>query len=228
MTENEKRQKPYSSPNKIIIELNENSYTFDKRSYKLEYLNGIIEKEEWDTFISDASKLMGQSWGKKKTNDQIKLPNFLILSAVVCVLLSLVYMITLYIAATSEGNNTVLITVAIITVSVATISTAILATYNFKRELGKFRSLDEIMQEDIDEFLNAINSKHKGKLYFVYMPNTKWIECNILDSRNYRTNPEEGRHLMANDIINTERVAFNRDEENGGRWSDRERDVNSR
>lgn len=212
--------KPEATSSRIIIESNDQSYNFDKKSYCPEFLQGIITKSEWDIIIVEASKIMGQSWGKKKTFDLIKLPKFMVVLAILSVLLTIVYMITLYIAATSDGDTTVLLTISIIAISLGTVLAGVLATYNFTRKIGKFQTLDEIMQQDIDEYLVAQNSNYKNKLEFVYYTGPKWIEVNILDKRNVNNVlvTDERKNLMTNEL-NTEPVVEKNKEENGGRQS---------
>lgn len=211
MIDNENRIKPQSSPNKIYIELNENSYTFDKKAFVPAYLNGLIQIEEWDQLLYEAGRIMAQSWTKKKTCDEIKMPRHFILIFLISLIFCIIYMICLYIAGTTSGDNTGLTVVALVAISLATAATFIIATYNFTRQMVKFRVLEDIMQEDIDNYLNTVNNKYRGVLNFVYMPSTKWIECNILDSRNYNA-------VAGKDKLNLSKN--NKDVENGGKWSE--------
>jgi hypothetical protein len=210
-----------STPSKIIIESHEQSYTFDRRSYNHDYLQGIITKLEWDSIISEASRLMGMCWSKKKIHDQIKLPRFMIISAIVSVVLIFIYMITLYIAATSDNDSTGLLTVAIICISIGTIIAGFMATYNFKRNMKKFQSLDDIIKVDIDVYLSNLNSKYKNKLEFDYITNTRWIEVKILDRRNINliNMDEERKKFITRDNYNVFTDVDVQGEENGARMN---------
>jgi hypothetical protein len=183
-TPHSRKAKNLSTPSKIIIQSHEQSYVFDKRSYNQEFLQGIITKLEWEGIVSEASRVMGVCWSKKKIHDQIKLPKFMIISALVSVILIMIYMITLYIAATTDEESTALLIVAITSISIGTVIAGVMATYNFKRKLGKFLTLDEFIKIDLDIHLNGLNQKYKNKLEFIYIPSNRWIEVNILDRRN--------------------------------------------
>lgn len=183
-TPNTRKGKHLSTPSKVIIQSHHQSYVFDKRSYNQEFLQGIITKLEWEEIVSEASRVMGVCWSKKKIHDQIKLPKFMVFSALVSVILIIIYMITLYIAATTEEETTALLIVAIVSISIGTVIAAVMATYNFKRKLGKFLTLDEFIKIDLDNHLNNLNQKYKNKLEFIYIPSNRWIEVNILDRRN--------------------------------------------
>ena len=54
---------------------------------------------------------------------------------------------------------------------VSTILSFGLATYNFSRKIGKFKSLDMVIMEQIDIFFRKINKEFQNKLYFAYVPN---------------------------------------------------------
>ena len=86
---------PMSTPSRIVIQSREQSYTFEKSTYREEYLKQCISKNEFDAIITEASKLLGQSWAKKRLNDQIKLPNFVLILAVSAVIFIIIYLITL-------------------------------------------------------------------------------------------------------------------------------------
>ncbi len=169
-----------NSENKILIELFEKSYTYDKKSYKFDLLHKIISKHDWENLISEASRMMGHSLSKKKINDQISLPRFMIIIAIISVILTIIYMATLYSAANSESDSSALLIVSIISISAGTIISAILATYNFFRQIRTFHSLDEIMQSTMEEFIKGINNKFRNKLEFTYIASSKLIECNVL------------------------------------------------
>jgi hypothetical protein len=192
------RSRKDSNITKIIVESNIHSYAYDKKSYKPEILNGIISKYDWDNIFNEATKLMGVCWNKKKVQDQIKLPQFMIVCAIISVILILVYTVTLYIAAISEGDNTVLIIISILSISLGTLLAGILATYNFKRKIGKFQTLDEIMQIYMTEYLAQVNLKYKNKLEFTYNNSTKFIECDVHDIFKSNSENEEKRRLVTN------------------------------
>ena len=211
---------PQTSSSKIIITLNEQSYTFDKKSYKPEFLSDIINKIEWDNIITEASKIMGQSWSKKRMNDQIKLPRWIVVLAILCVLLTIIYTITLYLSTSYEGDASFLLAISVVSIVVGLALSIALAIYNFTRKLGKFYTLDEIMQEDIDKFLAVINLNFEGKLEFIYQPQTKWIECNILvKSKNLPSNnlEEKNRFISNNNDVIVESDKENEEENGGGK-----------
>ncbi len=58
-----------------------------------------------------------------------------------------------------------------------------LTTINFCRKIGKFKSLDTMIVEEINVFFRDINQTYQNKLNFVYVADNKWIECNILQQK---------------------------------------------
>lgn len=170
---------PSSTPNKIIIPSKEQSYTFEKNTYREDYLKNCIRKNEYDTIISTASRVLGQSWADKRLNDQIKLPNFVLILAILAVIFIIIYLVTLYMSA-SSSNGTALFIVSIVCVCIGSAIAFGLSIYNFFREIGKFKSLDEIIKQNIETYLDGINRRYEGYLLFIFNTDKRWIECNIL------------------------------------------------
>jgi hypothetical protein len=178
---------PASTPSRIVIPSKEQSYTFEKNTYREDYLKHCIGKSEYDSIISKASRVLGQSWADKRLNDQIKLPNFVLILGILAVVFIIIYLITLYLSA-SSSNGTALFVVSIICVCIGSAIAFGLSIYNFFREIGKFKSLDEIIKNNMETYLDGINRRYEGYLLFIFNSEKRWIECNILkpnDERKY-------------------------------------------
>jgi hypothetical protein len=170
---------PDSTSSKIIIRSREQSYCFEKDAYREEYLSGILTKKEFDDIITQASKVMGQSWSKKKINDQIKIPLWVIALSVISVILTIIYMVTLYYSTTSS-NGTALLVISVISVTIASIIAFSLSIYNFCRRIEKFKSLDEMIKEELDKYFNGINTHYEGNLRWKFITGKNYIECSII------------------------------------------------
>lgn len=170
---------PQWTSSKIVIQSKEQTYNFEKDSYREEILSQCINKNNFDIIINEASKLLGHCWTKKRINDQIKLPKPVIILAAIAVVLTILYMILLYLSA-SSANGQVLLAISIFSVSIGGLIAFGLSIYNFCREISKFKSLDEIIKEDLDKYFYDVNKKYEGLLQFIYIPESRWIECNIL------------------------------------------------
>jgi hypothetical protein len=169
---------PKTTPQKIIIESKGESYTFDKKTYIPRFLDHCISKFDYDAIIEGASRIMGQSWTKKRQNDQIKLPKHTIFLAIAALVFTLIYMILLYSSVTSENGITMLI-IAVICVFLGSFIAFGLSIYNFTREIGRFKSLEEIIDQDLDEYFAYINKNYIDQLQFLYNSKGRFIECNI-------------------------------------------------
>lgn len=169
------------NPNKIYIKAKEHLYTFEKGSYDEERLSPYINKKDFDDIIENCGKVMGQSWAKKRTNDQIKIPSIVIVLSIISVILTIAYMVTLYLSTTQE-DGTALFVISIICISVATVIVFGMSIYNFCRKISKFKSLDLIIKEDLEKELSGVNFKYK-KLHFEYDPEKKQLVITINDSR---------------------------------------------
>jgi hypothetical protein len=167
-------------PNKIKIHLKDD-YTFEKVSYKEEILKNKIEATEYETIINEANKIMATAWAKKRINDQIKFPMFIIILAVLSIVLIFVYMFLLY-SSVDNSNGESLVIASLVCVSVASITVFSLSIYNFCRETGKFKTLREIIKDDLNSYLSTVNKKFEGVLFFSYNYDEKCLDLIIAKS----------------------------------------------
>ena len=180
---NKKQERP---SNKIFIKAKEQLYTFEKGTYNEELLCEIIPRKEYDEIIESCGKTMGQSWAEKRTNDQIKIPKGVIFLSAIAILLTIAYMILLYLSTTSE-NGTALFVISIICIASASIIVFGMSIYNFCRKIGKFKSLDQIIKDNLQKDFDLINSKYT-KLNIEYDETKKQL---IITVNDYKRNLSE-------------------------------------
>jgi hypothetical protein len=166
--------------NVVYVKAKEQIYTFEKSTYREDLLQDLLPKSRYDEIIEEAGRTMGQSWATKRSNDQIKIPNTVIVLSVAAVLLTIVYMVTLYTSTTAE-EGTALFVVSIICISSASFIVFGLSIYNFCRKIGKFKSLDMIIKEDLDAYFLKLNNEFSGKVNFSYNEVKKHIEITALN-----------------------------------------------
>ena len=200
MVENKEEQ---FGDNVIIVKSKENIYTFEKDTYKEDLLSDCIPKQKYNEIIEAAGKTMGQSWAKKRANDMITIPKVVIILSTLAFFLTIAYMVTLYTSTTAkeEKDKTALFVISIICISSASIIVFGLSIYNFCRKIGKFKSLDMIIKEDLMNDFKVINSQYTGLLNFTYDENGKRIIVTALNkgkkkiNSNYRGNDIEMKNL---------------------------------
>jgi hypothetical protein len=169
---------PKSTRSKVIVPIKTDLYMFDhKNAYEDNYLRHILPKSEFDQIFVQATRVMGGSWSKKRNNDIIKIPNFIIGLAGLSLLLTILYMIFIFLSAGSTTGSAYL-TLSIICVTSATGISFGLSIYNFTRKLGRFKSLQDMINEDIEKYFNELNFKYEGRLSFKYL--IDYAEVNVL------------------------------------------------
>jgi len=179
------QNEPQFTRNKIIIPCVEDFYTFEKSTYKEEILKDFIDFNEYNDIISKASRVMGKCACKKKQNDNVKIPNFIYVLCLISIILVFIYLIALYKAVTSSNGEN-LIVGSIICVSLAVSITFSIAIYNFCRNIGKFKTLDDLIKEDLGEYLKSVNEKYENNLKFKYDERKRWIECIVFKPKNLK------------------------------------------
>lgn len=177
--ENERLNSNNDNDNLVIIKTKNETYSLEKDKYNEELLGDIITKNTFNEIIDSATRVMGQSWIKKRANDQITIPKTVIVLSVIAILLTITYIITLYLSTTVE-DGTALFIVSIICISISTIIVFSLSFYNFFRKIGKFQSLNTIIKEDLDSLFGNLNSQYSGKLNFFYNDDEKQLEIKVL------------------------------------------------
>jgi hypothetical protein len=166
--------------NRLEIPLREGNYVFEKSSYREEALSGILEKAEFDLILDEAGKIMADAINKKRENDEIKLPKFIVYMSGICIGLACVYTIMLVVAAIIDSEvSTALIVCAVLCLFGAIFIAFGLSIYNFCRRVREFKPLEVFIKEDLDYFFETINSKYNGIFEFVFVPGKNIVTLNI-------------------------------------------------
>lgn len=175
---NDKEKNLKCTPERIVIKANLQNYTFPKETYKTEYISHLIPKDQYDLIIEKASKILSQAWMKKRENDKINLPGFVTGLSVLSVILTIAYMIMIYYSTTVK-DGTALLVVSIICVIIATAIAFGLSIYNFCRKMGTFKTVQEIIREDLLELFSGINQQYFDRLEFSFNDEGNYLEIKI-------------------------------------------------
>jgi hypothetical protein len=151
------------------------SMTFDKSVYREDYLQGIIEKEEFNKIIDECSKILGKAAEKKRENDEIKLPKFIIWLTVISVLLSILYIAAIFISLQYKSLSTAFFIIGILCITSAAVIAVSLSLFNFFRTIKKFKTLETFIKEDLEFYLDSINPKFIGKCEFRYLAHREQV-----------------------------------------------------
>lgn len=174
----------------ILIYSKEGSYCFDKNCYNEEALEGIITKYEFLKIVEEASKIMGNALLTKRKLDHFEVSNWTICISCFSLSLVVVYLFLIYLAQGSTNNGETYLVISIILVTVAISVTFIQSIYNFCRKTRKYRTLDEIIKTELDNYFENINNTYyfskinnkyifTGSLHFQYLEGKKIIECTV-------------------------------------------------
>jgi hypothetical protein len=182
---------PTSTRTRVIVPIKTDLYMFEyKKAYDEKFLGHIIGKTTFDQIFTNATRVMGNSWSKKRNNDIVRIPRFIIGLAVTSVILTVLYMVFIFLSTSSD--NPAMLVLSIICVSLASVIAFGLSIYNFTRKLGRFRTLQEIIREDIEACFAELNKRYDGQLNFVYMMD--YAEINILKPSNHVLYEENKAH----------------------------------
>ena len=155
---------------KLEIPCRKTSLTYDKTVYKEEILQDIIDQEEFEKILDECSKILGDAIDKKRANDEVKIPKFIVILSIMASLLALVYIVCLFIAANSTDNQTFMVVLAVFCLTGAGSMAFVLSLFNFCRKIKTFRTLEAYVKDDMDAYLDKINVGFTGKCEFKFYP----------------------------------------------------------
>jgi hypothetical protein len=168
---------PKSTHHKIIIPVRDELFMFEKKTYIEPFMSHIISKIDYDNIISVGTRVMGEAWSKKRNTDVVKIPRMFIVLSITSVLLTFLYMIFIFLS--TSNDSFALLLLSIFCVSFASLIAFSLSIYNFRRKLGKFMRLEDVIREDVEKYLQRINIQWAGRLEFSFKDT--YLECSLLD-----------------------------------------------
>jgi len=167
------------TPTNIQIKANLQNFTFPKSSYSERFLIHLISKKNYDAIIESVSKVLSSSWMKKRENDKISLPPFVTILAVIAVICALLYLILIYYSTTVQrGDALMIVSMVCVVLSMGIAFT--LSIYNFSRKIGTFKTIQDIIKEDINEVLKSANEQNKN-LNFQFNSEENYLDIKILE-----------------------------------------------
>jgi hypothetical protein len=183
---NSSKKKVVPKDESIIIPSIPNAYCFKRNCYSYDILGSRLSKEEFDTIINKASIILGNTLLKKRSNDSFKIPlhtKVLILISIICLVL---YVIFFFACEAAEKGGTVLFVFSLIFI-IGSMGITLYQSYsNFFRPTRQYKTVSELIKEDITEYLNEVNAKLDGKdnnyITFKLHENDRSIECIVLQN----------------------------------------------
>jgi hypothetical protein len=164
---------------RVEIPIRLGTKTFEK-IYREEALLGLLSKPYLDMILGEANKIMCEAHIKKKDNDEVKLPRFLILMSIAAVLLGIAYVGLLIIAIiySEESGQLIIIYFATICLLSSITIISLLSIYNYFRKDKMFKPIEDFIEDDLNFFFENINKRYEDILAFNYNPNRKAIFIN--------------------------------------------------
>lgn len=199
---------PLTSKNKVIVQAN--NYTFDKKSYQEEFLKPYLMKEDFEGIIEEANKLISKSWATKKEFEYVGLSKFTIIVIILSIAFTGGYMATLYISTHVDNEKSTVFFIISIAFMIAVLAlTIILSLVTYCTDIEKYKSLDDIIKNYLDQYLGYINNYFEGYLFWTYDHVNYFIEINILNHDFQTQNQEnEERKSERRSLIDEEESQF--------------------
>jgi len=183
----------------------DDSYTFARNRYDSEILNDYILKTDFDKIINKASRIFGDSILKKRANDTFfisRKSNKLTIISLICIFLFILFF---YLSQIGKSSLVMFIFAAFFCCLGLIIN--LFQTYSsfFVRENRKYKTVEEIINEDMNQYLKNVNNNLSfqninGSLKFSYNPEDRSIECKVYKSQNEGI--EDDRNIFSSESSN--------------------------
>ena len=168
-----------SSSKRVIVQYDENTAGFVENAYLEQYLGRYISEKEFEEIISYCSRRMQKFWMFVKENDKSELPKDLKSMSIVIIAIFLVYIVGVFLVLEMESYNTFALYVCFFCFVIGVSITFALNLYNHFRTYQRFKSPEELLKDELDEYFKTVNPKYP-EIEFSYNLMKNRIEIDIL------------------------------------------------
>ena len=209
MVEQEKKLNKSSDNYAHIIRIPslDDTYTFARNRYDSEILNDYILKTDFDKIINKASRIFGDSILKKRANDTFFMTRKS--SKLTKISIACVFLFVLFFYLSQIGKASLVMFIFSAFFCCLGLIITLYQTYSsfFVRENRKYKTVEEIINEDMDNYLKTVNNNLSfqninGSLKFSYHPEDRSIECKVYNSQNDIA--EDSRNIFSSQSSNNE------------------------
>ena len=166
--------------NKVIMKCNKEYISFDKKNYN-PILKDYIPKNEWEIIAEEANNVIGKAYYLRKSEENVKIPEFMSLIFRIIFFFSLSDFIFLIIYTKNANFNEIVIYFALSFILIACIIIIILMIYNYIRKLDEEKTIDDFIVEGMKKFINSLNEIYANIVSFKYNHIELEIECTLIN-----------------------------------------------
>ena len=153
-----------SNRNTLKVHANSETYIFNKKKY-VSFFDGLLTSDEVEVLFSEANKVVGVCYSKKKNEEIIGNPRILEISnslnAFMIILFAILSIIT---ANTDDGTKNLFYTLTIITLALLFTCSIAASIYNILRKLDDFEEFSQMIAKEMKTFIEITNIKY-GSLF---------------------------------------------------------------
>jgi hypothetical protein len=179
MSENLKEDNNIDSKYKIIIK--STNFTFSKKSYQ-EQLSPFITAQEFEGLINEVNKLITKSFFTNLNRDSLDLSKWALFVIFTSIILTIIYIMLLALSdnGKDKGSNNILFGLSIFFMVVTLILLISLSLWTYLSKGSQNFSIEQVLKENLDRYLEKINKYFEGYLYWKYDYLKVTLEIEIL------------------------------------------------
>jgi len=177
--------------NRYQILAKEETFIFDKFTYKEEFFNKILTKEEYTMIIDEVNKYLSVSNDLKKKNDQIVLPKGIKLLTIITWIFALIYSISMFLLLSFPANNKNLLKLCFTSIGLCIFISVGLTLFDFFRKLNIYKGFFEIVDEELTKYFIKVHEKYEHKFEFKYILGKNVLDVKIFENEENKNNIDE-------------------------------------
>jgi hypothetical protein len=152
---------PENCPSLVIVPSNKEGTGFLNHCYDSRFLTDYITEQEFNAIVLITSKIAARAYSKKKMLDKMGVPKYTKIALLFSSLLATTSLFTILYSILDSSNDNTLLIVSHVLIAPSLIMMFIIAIYNWKREVKRPPSFNEMVKHDLDSFFEKMNIDFK-------------------------------------------------------------------
>jgi hypothetical protein len=163
----------------VIVPYDENTAGYTADAYSEEYLGKYITQPEFNEIITYCSRKMQHLWMYVKDNDKSTLPHYLKILSLLILSFLISYIVGIFCVVDIIIENEASVYLAFFCFVVRTSLAFGLTIFNHCRAFEKFRTPEEMIKDELNEYFKAVNPKYP-EIQFNFNETLNRIEVDVL------------------------------------------------
>lgn len=142
-----------------IVPSNKEGTGFLNHCYDARFLTDFISEQEFNCIVAISSKICARAYSKKKMMDKLGVPKNTKLALIFSTLLAILSLVTILCSILYSEVGKLLLIVSHLLIAPSLMMMFIVVIYNWKREVKRPITFNELVKNDLEKFFKKVNSE---------------------------------------------------------------------